>query len=224
MPSMKSKLRLMCSFAALATLALAVSCTGFFVKPTLTSLAVGPAAPTIDTGTTDNTVQMFAVGTFNDGSTGSTAVTWSISPSDNSVATISGGGLVTSVNTGTATVTATATQNPAVTGTQTVTVNIANVTSIVITPTTGNVSANGGFTTFQAFANVSGSSIQVDVSAQATWSIAPNSANFTLTQGSTPETVTTTTTAMVGELDTLTATYTSGTTVLTATAKVTVTQ
>jgi len=212
------------AFAALATLALAVSCTGFFVKPTLTSLAVGPAAPTIDTGTTDNTVQMFAVGTFNDGSTGSTAVAWTISPSDNSVATITSGGLVTSVNTGSATVTATAAQNPAITGTQTVTVNIANVTSIVITPTTGNVAASGGNTTFQAFANVSGSSTQVDVSAQATWSIAPNSANFTLTQGSTPETVTTTASATVGEVDTLTATYTSGTTILTATAKVTVTQ
>src|SRR5256885_12808620 len=111
MSSMKSKLRLMGAFAALATLALAVSCKGFFVKPTLTSLAVGPAAPTIDTGTTSNTVQMFAVGTFNDGSTGSTAVTWSISPSDNSVATITNGGLVTSVNTRSAPVTATATQN-----------------------------------------------------------------------------------------------------------------
>ncbi len=43
MPSLKSKLRLICAFAALATLALAVSCRGFFVKPTLSSLVVTPA-------------------------------------------------------------------------------------------------------------------------------------------------------------------------------------
>ena len=74
MPSSKQKLRLVGAFAALAVLTLAVSCKGFFVKPTLSSIAVGPAAPTIETGTTNNTVQMTAFGTFNDGSTGNPAV------------------------------------------------------------------------------------------------------------------------------------------------------
>ncbi len=45
MSSKKSKLRLLGAFAALATLALAVSCPGFFVNPTLTAIAVGPLTP-----------------------------------------------------------------------------------------------------------------------------------------------------------------------------------
>ena len=58
MSSTKHKLRVACTFAALITLALAASCTGFFVNPTISSLAVGPASPTIETGSTANTVQM----------------------------------------------------------------------------------------------------------------------------------------------------------------------
>src|ERR1700722_5509990 len=72
MSSTKQRIRLMGAFAALATLALAMSCRGFFVKPTLTAISIGPVTPTIFTGNIDNTVQMFAVGTFNDGSNSST--------------------------------------------------------------------------------------------------------------------------------------------------------
>ena len=136
------KLRLIGSLAALVALALAASCRGFFVKPTLTSLAVGPASPSIQTGSTNNTVQMFAVGTFNDGSTGNPAVSWSISPS-NTVATISPNGLVTSVATGTANITATANQNPTIQGTQTVTVIVGCITSIAISPTSASISVSG---------------------------------------------------------------------------------
>jgi trimeric autotransporter adhesin len=78
MSSTKNKLRLASAFAALATLALAVSCTGFFVNPTLTSLTIGPQnlslAPTA-------TQQMVATGTFSDGSTSDVTgkSTWSSS-------------------------------------------------------------------------------------------------------------------------------------------------
>ena len=60
MPSMKSKLRITAAFAALATLALAVSCRGFFVKPTLTGLSIGPAGLTLNV---NQTFQMVATGT-----------------------------------------------------------------------------------------------------------------------------------------------------------------
>src|SRR5277367_4600132 len=103
MSSKKSKLRLMGAFAALATLALAVSCQGFFVKPTLTAIAVGPVTPVIYAGNIDNTVQMFAVGTFNDGTSGTTSVSWGVSGTDdfgNNIATISSAGLVTAMNSG----------------------------------------------------------------------------------------------------------------------------
>jgi hypothetical protein len=134
MLSTKQNLRLTCALGVLALLALGVSCTGFFVKPILSSISVGPATPTIETGTTNNQVQMFAVGTNNDGSTSSNpVVSWSITPT--STATITAGGLVKSVSTGTATVTATANENPSITGTQTVTVTVGCIESIQVTPT-----------------------------------------------------------------------------------------
>jgi len=203
------------ALAALATLALAISCRGFFVKPTLSSIAVGPAAPTIDTGTTDNTVQMFAVGTFNDGSTGNTPVTWTISPSDNSIATISTGGLVTSVSTGSATVTATSTQNPSITGTQTVTVNLANVTALTLDKTTYTITAVNGTTDATASAQTSGG--KVDVSATATWATGDTTI-ATVVGGTDPVVIT----GIGGGTTTVTATYTSGGTTFTATANVTV--
>src|SRR5258707_14363041 len=106
MSSTKPTLRLACSFALLVAAAITVSCTGFFQNPTISSISVGPASPTIETGSTGNTVQMTAFGTNNDGSTtNSPSVSWSITPT--SVATISSSGLVTSAGTGTGTVTAT---------------------------------------------------------------------------------------------------------------------
>jgi hypothetical protein len=142
MSSIKHQLRLAGAFAALAMLAFAASCTGFFVNPTLSTISVGPVTPTIETGTTNNTVQMTAFGTNNDGSTNThPSVAWSISPTSG-VATISGSGLVTSVATGTATVTATSNQNPTITGTQTVTVTVGCIQSIALNPTNGGVSGN----------------------------------------------------------------------------------
>ncbi len=62
----KSKLRLVGAFAALASLGLAISCHGFFVDPTVTSLAIGPSNLTL---TPDTSFQMTATATYNDGST-----------------------------------------------------------------------------------------------------------------------------------------------------------
>jgi trimeric autotransporter adhesin len=151
--SKKSKLRVMVAFAALATLALAVSCRGFFVKPTLTAVAVGPVAPTIFTGTVDNTVQMFAVGTFNDGSSGTTSVSWGVSGTDangKNIATISAGGLVTAVNTGTGTVTATSNVLPTISGTQPITVAVACTSAPVISPTSGTLTMGQPSASFTA--------------------------------------------------------------------------
>jgi len=167
MSSTKSQLRLMGAFAALATLALAISCRGFFVKPTLSSLAVGPVAPSIFTGSTDNTVQMFAVGTFNDGSNGSTPVTWSISGTGaggTAVATISPGGLVTAQATGTGTITAASNILPSITGTQPITVSVACTSAPVITPSSGSLSMTQQSLQFSASCN-SGQ----DITAVATW-------------------------------------------------------
>jgi len=163
------KLPLTLAFVVLIGLAFGASCKGFFVKPTLSSIAVGPATPTIDEGNTNNTVQMFAVGTFSDGSTGNPPVSWSINPQ--AVATISNSGLVTSVSTGTATVTASATQNPAITGTQTVTVTVACIQSIAISPTTQvDFSPSPGIQSFQFTATAHTCNGDVDITSIANWS------------------------------------------------------
>jgi len=180
MSSTKSKLRLMGAFAALATLALAISCRGFFVKPTLTALAVGPVSPTIFIGNVDNTVQMFAVGTFNDGSNSSTPVTWSVSgtaTNGQSVATISAGGLVTAQNVGSGTVTASSNVLPSITGTQPITVSIACTTAPIISPTTGTVTANVPTIFFTASCNGG-----QDITAVATW-FSSNTAIATVSAG-----------------------------------------
>jgi hypothetical protein len=167
MLSKNSKLRLIGAFAALATLALAVSCKGFFVKPTLSSLSVGPPTPTIETGSTDNTVQMTAFGTNSDGSTtGDPPVTWSISPT--TTATISGTGLVTSASIGTATVTATSNQNPTISATQTVTVTVGCISKITLNTTGGSVSASLG-TTVNISATATTCNGSPDVTSVATW-------------------------------------------------------
>lgn len=170
MPSKKQKLRLIGAFAALGALALAASCRGFFVNPTLTSIAVGPASPSIQTGSTNNTVQMFVVGTFNDGSTGNPAVTWSISPAPpNNFATISANGLVTSVATGQSTITATANQNPSITGTQQVTVTVGCITSISISPTSATISVSGTPNTFSFTATALTCNGSFPVTSTASW-------------------------------------------------------
>lgn len=167
MPSKMQRVRLIGAFAALAALALAASCRGFFVKPTLSSLTVGPATPSIQTGNTNNTIQMFAVGTFNDGSTGNPGVAWSITPT--STATISKNGLVTSVATGTATVTATSNDNPSITGTQTVTVTVGCISSITLTSTNGTTISNGGSTSLTLKAEANTCNGMVDITSVAQW-------------------------------------------------------
>lgn len=164
---LRLRLRLMSAFAALLALALAVGCRGFFVKPTLSSISVGPASPTIYTGTTNNTVQMFAVGSFTDGSTGSTSVTWSISPASG-VASISAGGLVTAVDTGTATITATSTILPSISGTQSLLVTLGCVNSIALVPTSGSIASPATTFTFTS-ATASTCSGDFNVLDIATW-------------------------------------------------------
>jgi len=159
----------MCAFAALATLALAISCRGFFVNPTLSSLSVGPVSPTIFTGNVSNTVQMFAVGTFNDGSnSSSTPVSWGVTGTNGTtgqnIATISASGLVTAQASGTGTVTATSNVLPSISGTQPITVSVACTSAPIVTPTSGTLTSLNPSITFTATCNGG-----EDISAVATW-------------------------------------------------------
>jgi trimeric autotransporter adhesin len=167
MSSNKRNLRLAGAFATLIIFGVGVGCTGFFVNPTISSLAVGPAAPTIETGSTNNTVQMTVFATNSDGSTANNpSVSWSITPT--STATINSSGLVTSVAVGTATVTAASNQNPSITGTATVTVTVGCITSITLSSYSGAVSANQGTTVDLTASAVTCNGSQ-DVTDVATW-------------------------------------------------------
>jgi hypothetical protein len=213
----KKKHEILAACATLLLFALGVACNGFFVDPVLTSVTVGPTA-TINQG---GTVQESAVGSYNDGSTKTLSnVQWS--SDTESVATVAATGLVTGVSPGSATITG---ASGTVSGTATITVALQNVTGITVSPTSTTIKANGGTAPFTAKATVAGGP-PVDVTATATWSAtdANGGNDVTLTQGVTPETVTTTT-ATVGETITLTASYLSGSGVTyTASAKITVTQ
>jgi hypothetical protein len=217
MLSGKKKLEILAAFATLLLFAVGVACGGFFVDPVLTSVTVGPTA-TINQG---GTVQESAVGSFNDGST-QTLTNDQWSSDTESVATVSSAGLVTGVSPGSATITG---ASGTVSGTAAITVALQNVTGITVSPTSTTIKANGGTAPFTAKATVAGGP-PVDVTETATWSASDvnNGDDVTLTQGVTPETVTTTT-ATAGETITLTASYLSGSGVtFTATAKITVTQ
>jgi hypothetical protein len=174
------KLAVTLAFTSVVALATGVSCRGFFVKPTLTSVAVGPATPTIQTGTTNNTVQMFAVATFDDGTTGTTPVSWS--SGTEAVATITTGGLASAVATGTSVITASANLNPSLTGTQTLTVTVGCITDIKITPNTLVTFTAGGQTTQQFTATATTCNGPVDITQLANWS-SSNTSLVTVTAG-----------------------------------------
>ncbi len=70
MSSKQHKLRLAGALAVLASLAFAISCRGFFVNPTLTSIAISPTAPQVEQG---KTLQLQAFGTYDDGTAPGTA-------------------------------------------------------------------------------------------------------------------------------------------------------
>jgi Bacterial Ig-like domain (group 2) len=222
MLSGKKKVQIASAFTTLLLCALAVGCKGFFVNPTLTSVAVGPTA-TINQG---GTVQMSAVGTYNDGSTQTlNNVFWSSDPTD--VATVSSSGFVTGVSVGSATITG---ASGTVSGTATITVALSNVTGILVNPTSASAKQNGGTANFTSSATVAGGA-PVDVTDTVTWSILSVSTSsgstddFSVTQGQDPMVVTVQSTATVGEQATIQASYVGGTgTTYTATAKLTVTQ
>ncbi len=215
MPSTKHTLRLTGAFAALAILALAVGCRGFFVAPTLTSIAVSPTSPQVELG---QTIQLEAFGTFDDGSRSQikTGLSWSSdTPLVAPVGT--GSGVLTGQGLGTATITANA---QGLSGTASATVFLGGVTAITVQPDQGTVSNGtaGSEAQFQAFATTNGT--QVDItSAGSTWTITPASTDLTCSLVGDFEVCTSDGSAIV-QTYTLTVGYPGTTIVGTATIKV----
>jgi len=171
------------SIAAIAFLAITGGCTGFFVNPTLSSIAIGPQTQTI---TTAQTLQMSATGTYSDGSTKDLTgkVSWS-SDSGTSCAGISSTGLVTPVKnvTGICTANISAASGTVTAATTTVTVTEGTPTSITLTVSPTSNPAAGTSVTFTAKALFPGSSTQQDITSSVSW-IDSDPTNLPLTKGS----------------------------------------
>ncbi|MBV9341195.1 MAG: Ig-like domain-containing protein [Acidobacteria bacterium] len=178
MCSSKQKLALS---ATLLILGLAAGCTGFFVNPTLSSLAIGPQNQTI---TNSRTLQLTATGTFSDGSTKdlTSKVIWSSGTP--TCATINSTGLLTPAATvsGVCNTTVSAAFGTITPATTTVSVSAGTPTSITLTASTTTPAPNSSVT-FKALATFPNSSTQQDITSSVTW-INSDTTDLTLTNGS----------------------------------------
>jgi hypothetical protein len=151
----------------LAIFGVAAGCEGFFVSPVLTGMVVGPSA-TIQNG---NTVQLSAVGTYDDGSQKDLdkGIYWS---SDTpTVAVVNASGLVKGVAPGNALITG---AHKTVTASATVTVTLGGITSIQVATSDGLSGITYG-SSQQFVATASANGQQIDVTNSVTWATNPRS-------------------------------------------------
>jgi hypothetical protein len=145
--------------------------------PTLVSIAVTPANPSIAKGATQ---QFLATGTYSDSSTQNitNSVTWA--SSNLSVATITAGGLASGVGSGTSNITATL--GSVVSPVDTLTVTPPTLVSIAVTPTNPSI-AKGTNLALKATGAYSDGSTQ-DLTTQVTWSSSAPAVTVSNTSGS----------------------------------------
>ena len=142
--------------------------------PTLTSIAVTPANPSITKGATE---QFTATGTYSDSSTANitSQVTWASGTTAD--ATITSGGLATGVAAGSSTITAT---SGSVSGNTKLTVTAPTLTSIAVTPANPSIT-KGATEQFTATGTYSDSST-ANITSQVTWA-SGTTADATITSG-----------------------------------------
>ena len=169
--------------ACLFLIASLASCSGFFIKPSISSIFITPSAATVGVG---QMVSLAAFATYSDGTQNQisgSSVGWT--SSDPTIATVSSpGGSVTGVGIGTATITA---SSQGITGTATVTVTLSNITSLVINTTQGStqnqtvatLAGVPGTLPFFAYANGSANN---DVTQSVTWT-SSNTSVATISSG-----------------------------------------
>jgi trimeric autotransporter adhesin len=164
-----------------AFIVLEIGCTGFFVNPTLSSIAIGPGDQTISA---QQTLQMSATGTYSDGSTKDLTGQVNWSSDTTSCATVNANGLVSPVKgvTGICSTTINAASGTVSAATTTVTVTQGTPLSIQLSASTTSPQHNGTVT-FTAKATFPGSSTPQDITDSVTWSVS-DTTNLTLTNGS----------------------------------------
>jgi hypothetical protein len=208
MHSNKSRLRYIGALFALAALALAVSCRGFFVNPTLTAITISPSAPEVEL---NNQVSLTVYGTYNDGSTGqvNSGVSWSSGTPSVADFTGSTSNVLQGLSLGTTTITANA---QAVTATASATVYLGGITAITISPSSGTATTNGDTTAqFTAMADANGQEVNITTQG-ANWTLTPSSTYVTCAPSASVELCTATVGATVPSTYTLTVSY-PGTTI-----------
>ncbi len=152
MKSTNHKLRLAGALAVLATLALAISCQGFFPRATLQSISLQPPTPSFGVGF-QQPMQAWGTDSNSHRYQLTSGVSWTVSsPSSGTVATIDpSSGTLTGKNAGTITVQASA-QGLSASATATV---VETVSIMVISPGSGSVQDTG--TAYQPFTVKDGS-------------------------------------------------------------------
>jgi trimeric autotransporter adhesin len=187
----KRKLQLLATLTTLFLLAFGVGCKGFFVNPTLTSLAIGPQTFTLTEGQSQ---QMAATGTYDDGTQKDLTGQVSWSSSDQTCAAVtSPGGLVSAPTSVTTVCTASISGSfgavPATSAS--VTVSPGAPSKIVLTATPTNPQANSTIT-FSAVGSFPGGS--QDITTLVNWNNS-DPTDLTLTDGDTTGTLDSTITA-----------------------------
>lgn len=196
MKSISIPARIMGAIAALIVLAFLASCRGFFVNPTVTSLAIGPSNLSLAPSTS---YQMIATATYSDGSTGNVTGQALWTSSAPSVANFTAPGLLAAASLqslgsnlpGTTTVSASYQTSSAAGQTVNVCPVVQNMQLTVSLSSTGtggsSVSAAGGttiyFTVTGTFSGVTGTQ---DVSASVTWNIVNTSVLSSISTGADP--------------------------------------
>jgi hypothetical protein len=133
------RLPLTLAFGVLVAAAFGAGCHGFFTDPTLTSITINPANPSVQVGTSV-TLQAYGVNSNGQGSYLTSGVSWS--SSDITVATITGSGSasLTGVSSGTATITA---SDQSVTSTVSATAYVV-ISAISMAPTSQSLTGTTG--------------------------------------------------------------------------------
>lgn len=150
---------------ALLIVGIAVGCDGFFVDPVLTGITVGPAA-TVQTGTT---LQMTAVGSYNDGSQKKLSSNTHWSSATPTVAAVDSSGLVNGLGPGQSVIACAA---ETLTGSATVTVIVGNLASIQVTSQDGFSSITYG-SSEQFVATGTANGQQIVLTTSVNWSTNP---------------------------------------------------
>ena len=216
MTSRQRKIRLAGILATLITLALAVSCKGFFPDATLSSITIQPAAPQVQFNMPGQAaLQAFGVDSNNNRKQLTTGVAWS-SQTPAVVTIDQNTGVPNGASLGTGTIQASA---QGLSATATATVYLTGVTAITVSPNKANISLASSTLTasFTAAATVGSSS--TDITSGTTWTLSPATTLITCAFTSPSEVCT----AQLGSTGTytLTAAYPGTTQTGTATLNVT---